>query len=105
MKTRKLYVGNVGAAVTYEDLDRLFSQYGEVDEVIIKAENGYGFVEMSRRSEAERAKQALNGFQCKGRALIVDAAEAPKKHFSPRMKRTKSKSRNDYHKTSHLEGW
>ncbi len=106
MKSNKLYVGNLAEHVTYEQLEELFSQYGEVEEVTRKAGGDFGFVVMSCRSEAERAKQALNGSQLKGRVLVVDEAHPKKKNkiHLPRGKR-RAVARTDFHKTGHLEDW
>ena len=59
MQGSTLYVGNLSHSVTKEQLKELFSSYGEVKEVRMITAREYGFVEMSNRSEAERAKEAL----------------------------------------------
>ena len=78
MQGSKLYVGNLSYSVTKEQLEELFSNYGEVREVNIIEGKGFGFVEMSNQSEAEKAKGALNGSDFKGRNLRVDEALPPK---------------------------
>jgi RNA recognition motif-containing protein len=78
MQGSKLYVGNLGYAVTKEELEELFSSYGEVKQVNIIEGRGFGFVEMSAPSEAEKAKEALNGSDFKGRTLKVDEARPPR---------------------------
>jgi len=78
MQGSKLYVGNLSYSVTKEDLEKLFSKYGEVKEVNIVEGRGFGFVEMSNSSEAEKAKEALNGSDFKGRNLKVDEARPPR---------------------------
>jgi RNA recognition motif-containing protein len=77
MQGSKLYVGNLSYSVTNEQLEELFSNYGVVRQVNIIERKGFGFVEMSNQSEAERAKEALNGSEFKGRALRVDEARPP----------------------------
>jgi len=79
MQGSKLYVGNLGQSVTNQDLKDLFSEYGEVREVNIIEGRGFGFVEMSNPSEAEKAKEALDGSDCKGLTLKVDEARPPRK--------------------------
>ena len=59
MQGGKLYVGNLNYAVTNEQLEELFSNYGEVRRVKIIEYKGFGFVEMSNPSEAEKAKEAF----------------------------------------------
>jgi len=78
MQGSKLYVGNLSYSVTNERLKELFSNYGEVKEVNIIEGRGFGFVEMSSPSEAEKAKEALNGSDLEGRNLKVDEARPPR---------------------------
>ena len=79
MQGSKLFVGNFSYSVTNNDLEDLFSEYGEVVEVKVIEGKGFGFVEMSKPSEAEKAKEALSGTDFKGRSLNVDEAKPPKK--------------------------
>jgi len=74
MQGSKLYVGNLSYSVTGEQLQALFSKYGEVKQVNIIEGRGYGFVEMSSPAEAEKAKEALNGTDFEGRTMKVDEA-------------------------------
>jgi RNA recognition motif-containing protein len=74
MQGSKLYVGNLGFSVTVDQLQELFSTYGEVKNVNIVEGRGFGFVEMSNQSEAEKAKKALNGSDFKGRTLKINEA-------------------------------
>jgi len=78
MQGSKLYVGNLSYSVTSEQLKELFSTYGEVKEVNVIEGRGFGFVEMSSSSEAEKAKEALNGSDLDGRTLKVDEARPPR---------------------------
>ncbi len=74
MQGCKLYVGNLGYGVTVDQLQELFSTYGTVQHVNIVEGRGFGFVEMSNQSEAEKAKKALNGSDFKGRSLKINEA-------------------------------
>ncbi len=78
MQGNKLYVGNLDYNVTSEELRDLFSSHGTVAEVNIIEGKGFGFVEMSSSSEAENAKEALNGSEFKERTLKVDEAQPPR---------------------------
>ena len=78
MKGRKLYVGNLNHAVTIDELKELFADYGDVEKVNIIEGKGFGFVEMSSRSEADRAKQALNGSELQKRTLRINEARPPR---------------------------
>ena len=79
MEGSKLYVGNLNYSVTGEQLQQLFSKYGEVKQVNIIEGRGYGFVEMSSPAEAEKAKEALNGTDFEGRTMKVDEARPLRK--------------------------
>ena len=74
MQGSKLYVGNLSYSVVNDDLQELFSNHGIVEEVRVIEGKGFGFVEMSTQAEAEKAKEALSGFDLKGRTLRVDEA-------------------------------
>jgi RNA recognition motif-containing protein len=83
MQGSKLYVGNFNYSTTDEQLEKLFSEYGQVVEVSIIGSKGFGFVEMSDKSEAEKAQEALDGKDFEGRTIRVDEAR-PKKDRSDR---------------------
>lgn len=76
----KLYVGNLAYDVTDEDLRKAFAAHGRVSSATVVKDRfsnqskGFGFVEMSSRSEAHSAMQALNGEDIKGRAINVNEA-------------------------------
>lgn len=80
----KLYVGNLPYSVNTQELGELFADFGKiVDAVVIMDKTkynwskGFGFVEYSNPEEAERAVEAMNDKEYKGRKLIVNVA-APK---------------------------
>ena len=74
MQGSKLYVGNLSYSVANDELQELFSNYGEVKEVKVIEGKGFGFVEMANQSEAEKARAALVGYIFKGRTLTVNEA-------------------------------
>ncbi len=78
MQGSKLYVGNLNYAVTNEQLEELFSKHGEVRSVKVIEGRGFGFIEMSNTSEAQKAKEALDGSEFEGRTLRVDEARPRK---------------------------
>jgi RNA recognition motif-containing protein len=77
---KKLYCGNLGYGVTNQDLEQLFSQFGQVQsaEVINDRDTGrskgFGFVEMSSDAEAQAAINGVNGTEHQGRTLTVNEA-------------------------------
>ena len=81
MQGSKLYVGNFVYATTDDQLRELFAEYGEVVDVNIIGNKGFGFVEMSSSDEAEAAKEALDGTEVQGRTLRVDEARPKKPRY------------------------
>ncbi|MCL5057187.1 MAG: RNA-binding protein [Actinobacteria bacterium] len=78
---RTLYVGNLPWSTKAEDLQEVFSQYGEVisSRVITDRETGrsrgFGFVEVADQ-DADQIIAALNGTEMGGRVLTVNEAKA-----------------------------
>ncbi len=82
---RKLYVGNLPYSADQQSLTEIFSRWGTVDSVNVIADSdtgrskGFGFIEMSSDSEAQKAIQELNGADCDGRPMTVNEAKPQKK--------------------------
>jgi RNA recognition motif-containing protein len=78
---RKLYVGNLPYSADQHSLTEIFSRCGTVDSVNVIADRdtgrskGFGFIEMSSDSEAQKAIQELNGADCDGRPMTVNEAK------------------------------
>lgn len=87
MQGTRLYVGNLSYSVTKEELNELFSGYGEVKQINVIEGKGFGFVEMTDQTGAEKAKSELNGAQFKGRALRIEEARPPKQRPARSMGR------------------
>jgi len=74
-----IYVGNLSLEVTAEELRQEFRAFGEVVSVVIMNDKyigsgqtkGYGFVEMSSKSQGEAAIATLKGKRLKSRAINV----------------------------------
>ena len=79
MKT-KVYVDNLAASTTENDLVDLFSAYGSVAEVKVPVDQdngrprGFGFVTMATSESARTAIQGLNGKQIGASTLTVGEA-------------------------------
>jgi cold-inducible RNA-binding protein len=77
----RISVGNISQTLTEEDLKKLFSEYGDVEEVIIKRDKktktslGYGHVDMTKEEQAKIAIEKLNGKEIEGKALAVVSAD------------------------------
>lgn len=85
-----IYVGNLSFSTTQEELENLFSQYGEVESVRIVRDRqtgrsrGFGFVEMNDE-QGKVAIQELNGKEFGCRNILVNEAkqqERPQRNFS-----------------------
>ncbi len=81
---RKLYVGNLPYSASEQSLQDTFSKCGTVESVNVITDRdtgqskGFGFVEMSSDSEAQKAIQELNGSSLDGHEIKVNEAK-PKK--------------------------
>jgi RNA recognition motif-containing protein len=77
----KLYVGQLLAEITSDELHQLFSSKGfsvTSARVICDREGGrsrgFGFVEFGSQDDAERAIEELNGMDVRGRKIVVKEA-------------------------------
>ena len=77
---KNIFVGNLSYGATEDSIRSLFEAYGTVERVNLVTDRdtgqarGFGFVEMSVSSEADRAIAELNGRELDGRALNVNEA-------------------------------
>lgn len=75
-----IFVGNLSPTVEDNDLMSLFSEHGKVSSVKIirdmftRQSKGFGFVEMPAANEGQKAMEALNLFELKGKKLTVNEA-------------------------------
>ena len=79
--TVSIYVGNLSFSTDQNDLETLFSNYGEVSSANVISDRetgrsrGFGFVEMADESAARAAISALNGSEHNGRSLKVNESQ------------------------------
>jgi RNA recognition motif-containing protein len=83
MEGSKLYVGNLSYSVDDKQLEELFSTHGSVQSANVIGSKGFGFVELGNKSEAEKARDALDGTEFEGRTLKVNEAR-PQRERSER---------------------
>ena len=75
-----IYVGNLNFKTTEEELGAHFEQYGPVSSVKIISDRysgqsrGFGFVEMEKKEDGEKAVSELNGKDFSGRDLKINEA-------------------------------
>lgn len=78
----RIYVGNLSYGTTEEQLNKLFSEHGEVESATLITDRhtgrskGFAFVEMPNEEQAKAAMGALNGVEVEGRPLTVNEARA-----------------------------
>jgi len=78
---KNLYVGNLPHSTTEAELRNLFEAHGAVEKITLITDRdtgrsrGFGFVEMSNASEADRAIATLNGTDLGGRTLTINEAK------------------------------
>jgi cold-inducible RNA-binding protein len=77
---KNIFVGNLSFGATEDAVRSMFEAYGSVERVNLITDRdtgqarGFGFVEMSNNSEADRAIAELNGRDLDGRALNINEA-------------------------------
>ena len=77
---KKLYVGSLSYNTNDAGLKDFFSQCGQVDSANVIMDKmsgrsrGFGFVEMSSDSDADKAIETLNGKDLDGRKITVNEA-------------------------------
>jgi RNA recognition motif-containing protein len=82
--SKKLFVGSLDWGTTEEELQQLFTQFGEIEEAIIIKDKfsgkskGFGFVTFKNDEDAQKAVEALDGSEQKGRKIVVNVARPPK---------------------------
>lgn len=87
-----IFVGNLSFQTTQNELQDVFSQYGNVERVNIVTDRdsgqsrGFAFVEMTERNDAETAISVLNGREMNGRALNVNEARPKPQRSDDRRK-------------------
>ena len=78
----KIYVGNLSFETTESQINELFAEHGDVDEVSLITDRdtgrprGFGFVAMRNDQSARNAIAALDGKELGGRQLKVNEARA-----------------------------
>lgn len=77
----KVFVGNLDFKTTKDELQTVFAEAGDIQDVFIPTDRGTGrprgfaFVEFSSQDEAEKAIEMFDGHEVSGRSLRVNMAE------------------------------
>jgi RNA recognition motif-containing protein len=84
----KLFVGGLPYAVTDQELNDLFAEYGTVASATIIMDRqtgrskGFGFVELEDDAMAQKAVEEMNGKDIGGRSIAVSVAR-PREERGP----------------------
>jgi cold-inducible RNA-binding protein len=87
---KRLFVGSLPWSVTSDELRSLFESVGTVSDAVVLTERGtgrskgFGFVEFENDQEGLAAIEKFNGYELKGRNIVVNEAapKAPRTLFS-----------------------
>jgi RNA recognition motif-containing protein len=89
-----IYVGNLSYNATDDDVLKVFEKSGTVESVNVIRDSydgrskGFGFVEMPKDDEGQKAIQELDGSEFMGRTLKVnEARQKPKRNQSRERQR------------------
>ncbi len=83
---KNLYVGNLPHSATEAEVRNVFEPHGAVEKVTLVTDRetgrarGFGFVEMTNATEADKAIAALNGTDFGGRPLTINEAKPKAEH-------------------------
>ncbi|KAI4905233.1 hypothetical protein NFI96_027551 [Prochilodus magdalenae] len=67
----RLFVGNLPAGTTEEEVEKLFSKYGKPSEIFINKDRGFGFIRLETKTLADIAKAELDDTLFRGRQIRV----------------------------------
>ncbi|MFO7700669.1 MAG: RNA-binding protein [Acidimicrobiia bacterium] len=76
-----IFVGNLPFTATEGDLRAIFADYGDLDSVAVITDRdtgrsrGFGFVEISDDTKAQKAIDDLDGHEINGRRIAVNQAK------------------------------
>ncbi len=90
--SHKVFVGNLNFQTTQNELEKVFGEVGEVQEVFIPVDRasgrprGFAFVEFTDAEGVQQAIEKLDGKEIGGRAIRVNEAQerAPRPPMAPR---------------------
>ncbi len=77
----KLFIKNIDKDINEMQLEGIFAKFGEVlstkivYDTITWESKGFAFLEMAKKADGEKAIEALNGKELRGKPLIVQEAE------------------------------
>jgi RNA recognition motif-containing protein len=97
-----IFVGNLSKDVSEQDLEKLFSPFGQVKstkvirDLFSGSSKGFGFVEMANQNEAVSAINELNTQELKGQKITVNEARPKRNNSRGNRNRNDSRKGNRY---------
>ncbi len=88
--SKRIFVGNLPFSTTEDELNSLFTEIGQVENITIISNRysgrsrGFGFVEMANDNEADKAIEKLNGKVIEEREIVVSEAKPRTESRPPR---------------------
>jgi RNA recognition motif-containing protein len=85
-----LFVAKLSSATTAQDLEKIFSEFGEVVSAKVIFDKGtgnskgYGFVELKNETDAKAAILALNDTEVDGKQIVVKEARPREENVATR---------------------
>jgi len=82
---KKLFVGNISWDAKSDDLRKLFSECGEIEDAVVITDRdsgrskGFGFVTFVNAEDAAAATEKFHDFEFMGRKLTVNEARPPQR--------------------------
>lgn len=79
--SKKIFIGNLNFKIKVENLDEMFSKFGEIEDSVIISDRdtgrskGFGFVTFVEDESANKAVEELNEKEMDGRKITVNIAK------------------------------
>lgn len=92
-----IFVGNLSYQVNQEDLQEVFTDYGNVKKIVVPTDRetgrvrGFAFVDMASQEQEEKAIQELDGAEWMGRQMRVNQARPKENSPSSRAEGNRSR--------------
>ena len=84
MSNTRIFIRNLPAKVTEEDLNTLFSKCGKIEEIIIK--NNFAFIEYSTVQSSLNAIRNFNDYNFHGTKIVVEQAKTKNEKIAEKMR-------------------
>ena len=80
----RIFIRNLPQKVTEEDLNRLFSKCGKIDEIIIK--NNFAFIQYNTVQSSQNAIRNFNDYNFHGIKIVVEQAKTRNEKMAEKLR-------------------